>query len=55
MVEDMRLKTTMLGKQNLKYSLIVKLQNKRKQGSIELSDTRKDDLECDGSMVGQSY
>lgn len=30
MVEDMRLKTTMLGKQNLKYSLIVKLQNKRK-------------------------
>lgn len=47
----MRLKT-MLGKQKLEDSLIVKLQNKRKYGSTELSDTRKDDLECDGSMVG---
>lgn len=30
MVEDMRLKTTMLGKQKLQYALIIKLQNKRK-------------------------
>lgn len=36
MVEDMRLKTTMLGKQKLEDSLIVKLQNKRKQGSIDI-------------------
>ena len=36
MVEDMRLKTTMLGKQKLEDSLIVKLHNKRKQGSIDI-------------------
>lgn len=40
MVEDIRLASTHWEKQNLEYSLIVKLQNKRKQ-SIELSDTRK--------------